>query len=307
MSGRDPNNPTRFCPNCGSVAPVSAKRCPRCAEELEPPIESSRLWGQHPESPPAKGEIIDLYPSYDMSSQATTPFTQTRPFDPDEYKKATAQPPRTTVPPPGYPSDNPRPAWNATKTVPAPVLAAKPKRERTGPPGCVLGALAILLIAAVGMIAAGGSAGDLVQHQVQSRIIDGIVSEMRTIDAIKVPASGQFVLTDAEINADLDQYSGAYFPFSDAVASVTTEAVTVKLELTGTTTTVHTRLDVENGRIVLVDPVIDGAAGQLLDADEIARAFESQLASLMQRSDLRPTGIRLRDGAIAIQTEPALT
>src|SRR3954471_21509134 len=89
MTERDPEPPPRYCPNCGAATTPGRTTCATCGHSLLPPqrqiTDHDRLWGRDLNQPPPGGEIIDLYPENDpllLSSQATTPFTQTRPFEP---------------------------------------------------------------------------------------------------------------------------------------------------------------------------------------------------------------------------------
>src|SRR3954452_12579667 len=84
----------KFCPNCGAPIVAGALQCRGCGQALAKRDDLARLWGtETDESDPPGSEIIDLYPGGDLSSQTTTPFSQTRPFDPTEFKPFDDEPP----------------------------------------------------------------------------------------------------------------------------------------------------------------------------------------------------------------------
>jgi hypothetical protein len=310
MTQRESEQRPRFCPNCGAPTVPGISHCGTCGQSLLPPEEHNRLWSRNAQKPPHDdSEIIDLYPADDLSSQATTPFTQTRPFEPDARPAtaATLSHAEQTVAP--WSSGSGKLARGGA-TVPAPAGAAasvssSTERERSGPPGCVLGCIGLLLIAVIGALLAWGAIRSAISDQIDDEIGVGITNELRTIDQIPVASSGRLRITEAEINTALERNAELYKPIQNVRVNIDSDAVAIAFSLYGFDSTFTTDATVENGRFVLIDPSLSGPAGQFIDEDAIAALFEAEVAALLQRSNLNATEVSLRDGSIVIATQPA--
>ncbi|MCC6790681.1 MAG: hypothetical protein IT336_03295 [Thermomicrobiales bacterium] len=302
MSQRDKEQPPRFCPTCGAKIVPGIAHCPSCGHSLAKPEEIARLWGVDPKAgQPDDGTIIDLYPESEPSLQATTPFTQTRPFQPSDRRAESG----------GTGSADP---WSSTggtlskraapppsPTPPPPV----PARASGGPHGCLLGCLALLIIGGVAALLAWGALRPFISERIEDEIATGLTTELRQIDSIPVSSSGRIALTEEQINRDLDRHEEQYEPIERASVEITEDAITITFEIFGVSSTFRGGLIVDDGRLTVVDPTMSGTGGRLIDADELSDVFEREVAELLRRENLRPTGVRLRDGSIAISTEPA--
>ena len=321
MTARDPEQPPRYCPNCGAATTPGRTTCERCGHSLLPPnrqaTDHDRLWGRDPNQPPPGGEIIDLYPESDpllLSSQATTPFTQTRPFEPaDDHAEEAARTPLDTTPANARRAD----PWaassgtlsKATASTIAPAGAAvsvssTSERERSGPPGFLLGCLAILIIVGIGALLAWGAVRAVVSDEIEDELSVGITNELRSVDNVPPPTSGRVRITEDEVNAALRENADRYEPVEDVAVAIDSDAITIRFSLYGLESTYRTGLAVDDGRIVLVDSSLDGAAGRFVDVDEVGAVFEAEVAELLRRSNLQPTEVSLRDGSVVITTAP---
>lgn len=186
---------------------------------------------------------------------------------------------------------------------------APPARRRRGPAGCVLGAMAFLLICGVAGTLVWLIARPYLRDAARDELREGVAAEVGAIDAADLPVlpSGDLVVTEEEMNEHLRANAGAYDPLEDPIVTVDPDRMRVRFSLYGTTSTYSGRPDVRNGALVVEDGDLDGAAGRVLDADDVSAVIEEQLAALLARSGLRPTGVRLRDGALTITTVPAQT
>src|SRR5215213_8499186 len=323
MTARDPEPPPRYCPNCGAATTPGRTTCATCGHSLLPPkrqiTDHDRLWGRDPNQPPADGgEIIDLYPVTDpllLSSQATTPFTQTRPFDPVESRaELESDTPLDTAPANARGAD----PWaapsgtlsKATSSTIAPAgtavsVSSTSEREHSGPPGFLLGCLAFLLILAVGALLAWGAVRSVVSNEIEEELSIGITNELRSVERLPVQSSGRMRITEEDVNKELRANAVRYKPIEDVTVAIDSDAVTIRFSVYGIESTYRTGLAVDDGRIVLVDSSLDGAAGRIVNEDEVGAVFEAEVAELLRRSNVEPSEVSLRDGSVVIATTPA--
>jgi hypothetical protein len=160
------------------------------------------------------------------------------------------------------------------------------------------------LIGAVAGLLAWGAVRPLISNQVEEEISVGLSNELRDVERVPVTGSGRITLSEAEINQDLKRNAELYQPVENASVSIAPDGIAIRFEMYGVSSTYQSGLAVEDGRLVVVDPSLNGPAGRIIDADAIGAVFEREVAELLRRSDLRPTDVRLRDGSIVVTTEP---
>lgn len=181
-------------------------------------------------------------------------------------------------------------------------------RRPRGPAGCVLGALAVLLIAGVAALFAWlVIVRPHLRDTARDELREAVSAEVRAIEPADLPVlpSGDLTITEEEIDAHLRATAGAYGPLDDLDVDILPAGIRVRFDLYGTTSTYSGRPEVRDGTLVVADGDIDGPAGQILDADDVSAIVEDELAALLARSDLRPTGVRLDDGTLTVLTSVA--
>lgn len=307
MTLPDPSRPPRFCANCGAQNLTSVPNCAVCGQPLIQRQDLAQLWGATARTGPLDHDGI-IESEFDVSSQATTPFTQTRPFDPlDDLRRADAIKKSAKVADPWSSSESKIGHFQGASTAPTTVLPLPPepvaRSARKGPPGFVMGCVALLLIGALAVAVVWGLVRSTVADRVQNEISAGITTELRRIDTAQIPASGQIVLTEAEINADLDDASNLYSPVEDVQVNITKAGIEVDFSLYGVSSTYRSGLAVTGGNIVAVEPKLTGPAGQIIDIEEITSIFEIETHELLRRSGVAPVNVSLRDGSLLINTK----
>jgi hypothetical protein len=70
-----------------------------------------------------------------------------------------------------------------------------------------------------------------------------------------------------------------------------------------TTSTIRTGLAVRDGRIIAVEPRIEGLLGQLIAADELTRSLEQQINDQLAVQGRRVTDVRIEQGAVVVVIE----
>jgi zinc-ribbon domain len=268
-----------FCPNCGAQNPISAAYCGACGETLPRREDLASLWGQTPVSPTAKTAVSTL----GRSLQDTQVIT---------------------------PSNSSEPTWSVKPAPPKPATEAweirapeRVERGPTQPSGVLLGALALLLMCGV-VVALGWFAGlPIARDQLQTQVTEAVDRQVASLDNLAMKSTGEIVVSEQEINESLRAHEKAYEPLENATVTIEDGQISIAVDAYGTSSTYTADAKIDKGKLVIVDPKVDGPAGQVLSAEELAEIIEGQFTSLMRRFDRTPTAIRLRDGSISIATK----
>jgi hypothetical protein len=217
------------------------------------------------------------------------------PVDPDG-----ATSPLLTPPPP--PPDDPWSYAGGPLSQPEPVRRRGPA---AGPSGCVLGGVAALLIGLVAaMVAWPLVVRPLLSEAARDRIRDAVQVEVDRIVPPTVVPTGDLVVTEARMNAYLAAHADAFGPIDDPEVDVSPGGVWVGFSLYGTDSALTGRPVARDGRVVIEDGEVHGAAGQLITAEEAAALVEGQVARVLAAAGVRATGVELADGRLTIATAP---
>src|SRR5262249_19225714 len=141
--------------------------------------------------------------------------------------------------------------------------------------------------------------------RVEKQLDRGLSTQVAVISVPTVQVTGQVTLTEDEINKEIAGYAGSFDPVKNPRVRVLPDELRVSFDLYGVTSTYRGGLKVDNGKIVVVDPELSGPAAQVLDAQSVADILETQLATLMARSRVQATGVRLQDGKMTVTTRKA--
>ena len=287
------NRTEAVCPECGTSNPAGSVHCAQCGRRLISHGQAGSVW-RRPVAAKSDSstDVIDLIPISATSSQATTPIPS------GDWNSGATRP--------LAPGGNPEASWTSSKPpspTPPPPLPIQPKPG--GPPGCVLGCLGLLIVLVIAGVFAWSVGRPYLRDRVGDRISSGISTQVAAIPQVTVTSSGRLTVTDAEINREIQDYSGSIDPISDPVATIDRTGIHIKFDVYGASSEFSGLPIVQAGRIVIRDPKITGVAGQVVDADAIAAMVEEQLAGLMRRSGLTPSSIVLSQGSLTVVTTSA--
>ena len=172
--------------------------------------------------------------------------------------------------------------------------------------GCLMTGVAFLLIAAVaGVLVWRLAIEPSVRDFSREQLNEGAAEQVQQITRVPVLPSGELVVTSDEINAQLRENADLYAPITDPRIEIAPSGIEVSFKLYRFRSTYRGKLAARDGRLVVTDAEADGPAARVLRIDDVAAVVEQQLAALLARSNLRAVDVELRDGAMAIQTEPA--
>jgi hypothetical protein len=210
--------------------------------------------------------------------------------DPSLQETQVIRPPVTTAPVESFP-------------VAPPVV-----RQQPAPPksrlGCVLGLVSLLCICGIAGLLLWLVGRPLFTNSIKAQVNQGIATQVADVDQVPVQASGEIVVTEAEINQSVDAYQHALEPLKNPQVTIGANAISIHFDLYGTTTTYQGGLAVRGGKLTVTNPKVSGPAGALLSANDLAEILEKQLTSVLTRSGVRPTAVQIQTGRIVIDTEP---
>lgn len=184
----------------------------------------------------------------------------------------------------------------------SPVAAESGRSSRRGPGGCVLGCLGLLLILAVAAALVFFAILPVARDTARDRLRENVATQVTRIDTLPVLPTGELIVTEADVNRQLRENIGDFQQVSDPEFTIDPDGVALAVRALGTRSTYRGGVAIENGRLVVTDPEVDGPAGRVLPASDVAGVVESLLNDLQQRSNVEFTGVELRDGEMVITT-----
>ena len=144
-------------------------------------------------------------------------------------------------------------------------------------------------------------AGQVGNGTPQQQIEQGAAQELPT--AVAALPSGELRVTDAQANAYLVERAASLRPIESATVHFVPNQVQVDLQAAGLSSTARMGIDVQNGRIVAVDPKLDGPLGQFIALPDLTRALEQQLNDQLAAQGRRITAARIEQGALVVTIE----
>jgi hypothetical protein len=115
--------------------------------------------------------------------------------------------------------------------------------------------------------------------------------------------SGELRVTNEQANAYLAERAASLKPIDSATVRFVPDEVQVDLQAAGLASTARMGLAVQNGRIIAVDPKLDGPLGQFIALPDLTRALEQQLNDQLAAQGRRITAARVEQGALVVTIE----
>lgn len=115
--------------------------------------------------------------------------------------------------------------------------------------------------------------------------------------------AGSLTISDAEVNGYIAANPDALKPLDSAKVSFTPGRVTAELRAIGTTSSASTGLAVQDGRIVAIDPQINGPLRAVIRAEQIAQALTAQINDQLVKQGKVAREVRIEQGQITISIE----
>ena len=137
--------------------------------------------------------------------------------------------------------------------------------------------------------------------QAEQQLVNGAAAGLPT--AIAALPSGEVRITEAQANDFLASRADALKPIDSMTVHFVPGQVQADLRALGTTSTAKLGLAVANGRIVDVDPQLDGPLGRVVSLPSLSSALEQQLNDQLAIQGRTITAVRIEQGAIVITSE----
>lgn len=281
----------RFCPNCGAANTALSSRCTICGQPFGNDVNVASYWVTTPQPAADEQSISELYTAEsdrysarDEPSPAapTTPFTPT--VDPwsSSAGRLGGESGEAFVPPGTPPT----------------------KRTEVGPPGFILGCLGLLLILIVAAATVALVARPFLAERVEDSAGEAIGAALAQATIAPDIGAGTVVITETDINRGLRARADEFDPVEDPRVQIRRNGIEATFSIYGFEGTLNGTLAVENGRIVIRNPELEGPADRVIDVGNIADDAENALNDLLVRNGVRPTAVTTADDTLTITTEP---
>ena len=135
----------------------------------------------------------------------------------------------------------------------------------------------------------------------QQQIEQGAAQALPT--ALAALPSGELRITDEQANVYLAERADSLKPINSATVHFVPDQVQVDLQAAGLSGTATMGLAVQNGRIIAVDPKLDGPLGQFIALTDLTRALEQQLNDQLAAQGRRISAARVEQGALIVTIE----
>ncbi len=304
-----PKSTVQRCASCGATASASALRCTICGQPFASSAAVSQLWGAV-EAPPTADDppLLDLYASDGDSRIFRAAGTEA---SVEASRTTVAQERRPTLPASADPWASgsgtlaPLPGKPDSGSFVAPAATSTERARRVGGSGPRRTLIALLLILIVGGAATWFAGRPYVSQQIADNVGGAIDDKLESMAALPVDVGGRVTVVERDITSALRSSAGAYAPITDPRVALSRNGVRVTFTLYGAAHTLTGTLAVEDGRVVIVDPVLVGPASRLIDLPEVTAAAEEAIADMFARLGARPVSVKTSDDTLVIQTEPA--
>jgi hypothetical protein len=121
--------------------------------------------------------------------------------------------------------------------------------------------------------------------------------------AIAALPSGELRISEAQANEYVASRADSLRPIESATLRFVPGEVQADLRAFGTTSTGRMGLAVQGGRIIAVEPRLDGPLGQVIDLSQMTRSLERQLNDQLAIQGRHVTDVRVEQGELVLTIE----
>lgn len=121
--------------------------------------------------------------------------------------------------------------------------------------------------------------------------------------AVAALPEGELRFTEAQINGYIAAQSESLKPIDSATVHLTPGEVQVDVRALGLSGAGRSGLAVQDGRIIAVNPRVEGVLGRLVSAEDLARTLEQQVNAQLAAEGRRVKDVRIEQGALVVTIE----
>lgn len=166
----------------------------------------------------------------------------------------------------------------------------------------LLGVTLVLLIALYSVVLRPWISGFVGRELARELGTSGQVGLMLPTVIAALPA-GEVVITDAQANAYLEANPDVIAPLDSARIRFVPGEVQIDVGAFGSQSQARAGLAVQDGRIVITDPHLDGPLGLALSGEEILRSVEQQLNDHLATQTQTISAVRIEQGQMVVMVE----
>jgi hypothetical protein len=137
--------------------------------------------------------------------------------------------------------------------------------------------------------------------QVQQQIEQGAQQAMPTV--VAVMPSGELRITEDEANQYFATNAEQFRPVDSIRVRFVPGEVQADIGALGTTSTAHLGLAAQNGRIIAVNPRIEGPLDQVISLADLTAALEQQFNQQLNAQGRRASDVRVEQGLLIVTIE----
>jgi len=112
--------------------------------------------------------------------------------------------------------------------------------------------------------------------------------------------AGEVRITEQEANAYLQTYADLLAPIEQTSIRFVSDGLEIDVRAFGIDGTARMGLALQNGRVIALNPRLDGPLGRLVAFDELLAPLEQQLNDQLQAQGRRITDLRIIPGALVV-------
>jgi hypothetical protein len=137
--------------------------------------------------------------------------------------------------------------------------------------------------------------------QVGEQIQQGAQGALPTV--VAALPSGELHISEADANQYFASHADQLRPIESVKVRFVPGEVQADIGALGTTSTARMSLAVQDGRIIALDPRIDGPLDQVVSLPELTKALEQQFNDLLAAQGRRATDVRVEQGELVVTIE----
>ena len=192
----------------------------------------------------------------------------------------------------------------------------RPERRRSRV-GCLAWLVALIWIVLLGVLAyrflvrpqvsryVGNQIGEQLRSniggQVGRQIEQGAQNALPT--AVAALPSGELHISEADANQYLAAHADALKPIESVNVRFVPGEIQADIRAMNTTSTAHVGLAVQNGRIIGLNPRIDGPLDQVVSLADLTQALEQQFNDQLAAQGRRAADVRIEQGELIVTIE----